>query len=99
MDDQFVEIYSKVIHEYDGNLEQLRLVVSSFREQEFIQIRKYYLDFNGDWYPTKDGISFPISINNIKELFCGVAEIMSLAESKSAIEEYFGEIINTVYQG
>ena len=47
--------------------------------------------------PTPDGIAFPIDFNNSRELFSGLVEILSLAESKEIIEEHFSELIQGVY--
>lgn len=91
------EIYSKPIYTLESGFEQIRLVINEFNGVEYLHLRKYYLDFNEEWQPTKDGISIPLTIDNVKELFAGIAEIISLAESKEVIEQYFGEVIRTVY--
>jgi hypothetical protein len=91
------ELFERVIlHDSERHL-QVRLTVSTFRGVEYISLRKYYLDFNEEWKPTPDGISFPITIENSRELFIGLTEILSLAESKSIIEEEFGKIISDLY--
>ena len=43
-------IYEKVIQETEH--EQVRLVVSTFRDIEYISLRKYYLDFEEEWKPS-----------------------------------------------
>lgn len=91
------EMYQRVIH-YDSDKEvQVRLTVSTFRGVEYLSLRKYYLDFEEEWKPTPNGISMPITIENSKELFIGLTEILSLAESKDIIEQEFSEIISDLY--
>ena len=91
------EIYEKVIH-YDEQKEiQVRLTVSSFRGVEYLHLRKYYLDFEEEWKPTPEGIAMPLDFNNSRELFSGLVEILSLAESKEIIEEHFQDLIQDVY--
>lgn len=91
------EIFERIIN-YDREKEvQIRLTVSTFRGVEYLSLRKYYLDFHEEWKPTPDGISMPITIENSRELFIGLTEILSLAESKSIIEEEFGNIISDLY--
>jgi hypothetical protein len=91
------ELFEKVIN-YDQEKEiQIRLTVSTFRGVEYLSLRKYYLDFHEEWKPTPDGISMPITIENSRELFIGLTEILSLAESKSVIEEEFKDIISDLY--
>ena len=91
------EIYSRPVYTLEDEFIQVKLVVNEFNGVEYLHLRKYYLDFNEEWQPTKEGISIPLTIENIKELFIGVAEIMSLAESKDILKRYFGELINTIY--
>ena len=60
-------------------------------------MREYYLDFEEDWKPSNKGISIPLDFENSKELFIGLSEILSMAENKQVLEEFFGEIIRDVY--
>jgi len=95
---QAPELYERVIH-YDSVKEvQIRLTVSTFRGVEYLSLRKYYLDFFEEWKPTPEGISMPIDFSNSKELFIGLTEILSLAESKEIIEENFKELIQDIYK-
>lgn len=91
------ELFERIIN-YDREKEiQIRLTVSTFRGVEYLSLRKYYLDFHEEWKPTPDGISMPITIENSRELFIGLTEILSLAESKCIIEEEFKDIISDLY--
>ena len=87
--------YERVTNEKDT--EQLRLVINTFRGVEYLSLRKYYLDFDEEWLPSKEGISMPLDIENAQELFTGLVEILSLAESKSILEEEFKEILDQIY--
>ena len=88
-------MYEKVIQETE--YEQIRLVVSTFRDVEYLSLRKYYLDFEEEWKPTKDGITMPIDFDNSRNLFEGLVEILSLAESKTILEQEFKEILDQIY--
>lgn len=88
-------IYEKVIQEKEA--EQVRLVINTFRGVEYISLRKYYLNFEEEWLPSKDGITMPLDLDNSRELFVGLVEILSLAESKSILEEEFKEILDEIY--
>jgi hypothetical protein len=95
---QAPELYERIIH-YDSDKEvQIRLTVSNFRGVEYLSLRKYYLDFFEEWRPTPEGISMPIDFSNSKEMFIGLTEILSLAESKEIIEENFKELIQDIYK-
>jgi TPP-dependent indolepyruvate ferredoxin oxidoreductase alpha subunit len=43
------------------------------------------------------GISMPIDFDNSRNLFQGLVEILSLAESKSIIETEFRELLDEIY--
>jgi len=88
-------IYEKVIQETEH--EQIRLMVSTFRNVEYISLRKFYLDFEEEWQPSREGISMPIDFDNSRNLFQGLIEILSLAESKNILEEEFKELLDEIY--
>mgnify|MGYP001551743941 CR=1 FL=1 len=92
------EVYERVIWEDDVKHNQIRLVVNTFRGVEYLHLRKYYLDFEEEWRPSGDGIAFPLEVDNTRELFTGLAEIISLAESREVIEELFGDLIQGLYK-
>tara|TARA_Y100000310_G_scaffold98795_1_gene96575 strand:+ start:1654 stop:1962 length:309 start_codon:yes stop_codon:yes gene_type:complete len=91
------EIYSRIIHEKENGLEQVRLTINTFRDIEYIHLRKYYLDFEEEWKPSKEGIAMPLDLTNSYELFAALVEILSLAESKEMIHKHFGNLITEVY--
>jgi len=92
------ELYERVIH-YDQVKEvQVRLTVSTFRGIEYLSIRKYYMDFEEEWKPSKEGVTMPIDFSNSKELFIGLTEILSLAESKQVLEEHFSDLLTDIYK-
>ena len=88
-------VYEKVINEKDN--QQIRLVISTFRGVEYLSLRKYYLEFEENWLPSKEGITMPVYLENVQELFRGLVEILSLAESKAILESEFKEILDEIY--
>ena len=90
-------MYERVIWEDDTKGHQVRLSVNTFRGVEYLHLRKYYLDFDEEWKPSSEGLAMPISIENSRELFSGLVEILSLAESRELLEEHFSDLINEVY--
>lgn len=91
------ETYERVIHTDNERHIQVRLVVSTFRGVEYIHLRKYFLNFDEEWCPTPDGIAFPLDLDNSRELFTGLVEILSLAESKDILEQEFKEQLDNIY--
>jgi hypothetical protein len=64
---------------------QVRVSVDEFRGSEYLSIRKYYMDFDGEWAPTKDGISVPLTIDTTTNLFKAIANILSQAETNDIL--------------
>ena len=95
---QAPEAYSRVIHYDEVKEVQIRLTINTFRDIEYMHLRKYYMDFNEEWKPTPEGIAMPLDLTNSRELFAGSIEILSLAESKSLIEEHFSDLIQDLYK-
>ena len=91
-----MESYSKIIL-YEP-FRQIRLTINEFREEEYLHLREYYLDFEEEWKPTNKGIAIPLELDTSKELFIALSEIISLAENKQVLEEFFGETIRDLYQ-
>jgi hypothetical protein len=90
------DIYERVIE--NGEHNQVRLVINEFNDVEYLHLRKYYMDFDETWKPSNEGISFPLDMQNTKELFTGLVEILSLAESRDIIIEHFKELLSEIYQ-
>lgn len=91
-------MYEKIVH-YDEKKEtQVRLTVSSFRGIEYLHLRKYYLAFTEEWMPSPEGIAMELDFDNSRELFAGLVEILSLAESKEILEEHFKDFIQEIYK-
>jgi len=79
------DVYEKIILEQEDKEIQYRLVVSNFNDVEYVHIRKYYLDFEGEYKPTKEGVCIPFELNSLSNLFEGLVELLSLSESKQRI--------------
>ena len=90
-------VYERVIHVDDVKDIQIRLTVNTFRGVEYLHLRKYYMDFEGDWAPSVEGVAMPLSFDNSRELFSGLVEILSLAESKEILEKEFKQELDNIY--
>lgn len=92
------EMYEKIIHYDEAKEIQVRLTINTFRGIEYLHLRKYYLDFEEEWKPTPEGIAMPLDFDNSRNLFEGLIEILSLAESREIIEEHFLDLIQELYK-
>ena len=91
-------LYERIIEEDTYKPFQIRLAVNTFRGVEYLHLRKYYLDFDEEWKPSNEGVAMPITMENSRELFAGLVEILSLAESKSLLKEHFKDLLDNIYQ-
>ena len=91
------EIYEKIISEKEGGTEQIRLTINEFRGVEYLHLRKYYQDFEGEFKPSKDGVAMQLDFENSKALFEGLVEILSIAEAKDILETHFKDILDEIY--
>lgn len=93
-----VEVYSRIVY-YDTDKDiQVRLGINEFRDVEYLFLRKYYRDFEGEFKPSNEGVNMPLGIGNAKEMFAGLVEILSLGEAKQVIQEEFKELVEHLYQ-
>ena len=86
-------LYERLIEENIEKGFQVKLVVNDFREVTYIQLRKYFLTYEGDWQPSREGISIPASIENIHSLLYGLLDICSKAEGEQVIKHFYDEIV------
>ena len=83
--------YEKLIYENTDKVYQLRLTVSEFGDKYYVNIRKYFLSYESEWIPSKEGISMEASMGNISALLEGLLEIVSQEEGKELITKVYNE--------
>ncbi len=91
------EVYSRIVYYDEAKDIQVRLGINEFRGVEYLFLRKYYRDFEGEFKPSNEGVNMPLGIENSKEMFAGLVEILSLAESKQIIVDNFKDLIEATY--
>ncbi len=86
-------LYEKLIYENLEKGQQYRLTVSEFRDVQYLHVRKYFLDYEGEWVPTKEGAAIPATIQNTYALLDGLIEICSKEESIDSLIKHFEQKI------
>jgi hypothetical protein len=81
-------LYDKLIEENQEKGYQIRLVVNDFKDVTYIQLRKYFLSYEGEWVPSREGVSIPASTENIYAMVDGLFDICSKAEGEDIIKHY-----------
>lgn len=82
-------LYKKIIYDNQDKFYQLNLTVSEFREKFYVNVRKYFLDYSGEYIPSREGISMEASISNVLSLLDGLIDIVSKEEAIDLIDDYF----------
>jgi hypothetical protein len=84
--------YEKTIYENAEKFYQLKLTVSEFRDKYYINIRKYFQSYEGDFVPSREGVSMEASMENIYALLDGLFEIVSQGEASEIVKRYADKI-------
>lgn len=87
-------LYERLIEENLDKGYQIKLVVNEFKEVVYVQLRKYFLSYEGEWIPSREGISVPASIENIHNILYGLFDICAKAEGKEVIDFFYSKINN-----
>lgn len=87
-------LFERLIYQNDLKNYQLKVVANLFRDVEYLHIRKYFLSFDDGYVPSKEGISIPMSIENIYAILDALIELCSKAETTDAITQHFEKKIS-----
>jgi hypothetical protein len=82
------ETLSAVIFENREWGKQVRLTVSEFRDNYYLGIREYFLDFEEEWLPSKNGMSFPYNLKTTTNMFQAFTKLLSEAEVLHEVAKY-----------
>ena len=80
--------YEKTIYENSEKFYQLKLTLSEFRDKYYLNIRKYFQSYEGDFVPSREGVSMEASVENIYALLDGLFDIVSRGEAREIVEYY-----------
>lgn len=80
--------YEKTIYENTEKFYQLKLTLSEFRDKYYVNIRKYFQSYEGDFVPSREGVSMEASVENIYALLDGLFDIVSQGEAREIVQHY-----------
>ncbi len=82
-------LYEKLIYEDTVKSVQLKVVVNEFKDIQYLHIRKYFLSYEGEWIASHEGVSMPITIDNVTKLTDALLELCSTAEGTDLLNKHF----------
>jgi len=80
--------YEKTIYENTEKFYQLKLTLSEFRDKYYLNIRKYFQSYEGDFVPSREGVSMEASVENIYALLDGLFDIVAQGEAREIVQHY-----------
>lgn len=86
-------MYEKLIYENEEKGYQYRITYSVFREVEYLHIRKYFLTYEGEYHPSKEGATIPATIQNTYNLLDGLLDVLSKSEGWDSIKAHISSKI------
>lgn len=88
-----VPLFEKLIYQNDDKFYQVRLTISEFRDTHYVNIRKYFQSYEGEYVPSREGISMEASLHNLFALLDGLMEICSYAESIEVVLKHLSRFM------
>lgn len=92
MTDESEVLVEEILSEDEVKGKQIRFVISSFRGMHYMHLREYYLGFEGDYLPSKNGMNIPVSIEATNTLFRALAKAISKSELKFILDDIYNEL-------
>jgi len=81
------ELLVKAIDKGLGN--RIHIRISKFRDRDYLDIRNFYEDDNGEWKPTRKGIAVPVDLYD--DLMAALGEAKPEIEKRAAEAKAAGE--------
>lgn len=87
-------LYERLIEENMDKGFQIKLVINDFKDVTYIQLRKFFLSYEGIFVPSREGVSIPAGTENIYALLDGLLDICSRAEGEEIIKKYYDKFFD-----
>lgn len=71
-------VFDRVLYQKD-EFTRLQMSRSTFQTQQYLSIRYWYMDFEGDWKPTGDGINWHYNDASYNLLVDALAELVKIS--------------------
>lgn len=63
-----------------------KLCVTEFRGKNYLSIREWFLDFEGDYAPTRNGFTIPYTLDNTQAVYTALVKLLSKAEVLNTLD-------------
>lgn len=83
--------FERDIYEDKDRFFKIVVSVSEFHDKMYLNIRKQFLSFEGEYIPSKEGVSMPFTLETTSNVFRAFAEILSSTESEKEMVRIIDE--------
>lgn len=87
--------YEKLIYENQDKFYRLYVTVSEFKDKYYVNIRKYFQSYEGEFVPSREGVSMEASIGNIQAILEAFLEIASNEEGHQLLTQLYKQHVET----
>lgn len=79
-------VFEKLISENPEKFQETRFIVSCFRGEHYLSLRKYFLSYDEGFIASREGISIKYEMSSSLKLLEALMEIIPLGECKHLID-------------
>lgn len=83
------DVFDRLLYENEDKGYQYRLTLSEFRGVQYLNVRKYFMTYESEYVPSKEGASIPATISNLLALVDGLMELLALEEKQDLVLKHF----------
>ena len=87
-------MFSRILHVHEDKGYDVRITVSEFKGVWYVNLRKYYLSYEGEYVPSTEGVSFPAEFQNVLRLVQASLEIISTEEAKHELAQTLRKLLD-----
>lgn len=83
-----MDVYERKIFETADGDGAVILKARKYAGRYYLDLREYFVGFDGEWAPTKTGISLPLTLSTVPALFDALLEFLDSTEADHLIKQY-----------
>ena len=84
-------LLDEIICEIPEKYIQWRVTINIFRGVEYLHFRKYFMDMDGEFIPSKEGACLPVDLQRLSNIVSALFKVLSDAEALNAVLEHLDE--------
>ena len=91
-------IYEKDIYLFPCGTKKAAIRLIEYGAREFLDLRVYYLGYEEDWLPTKEGFRIEATLESVSGIFDALVDLLSNKEATKLSEKLITAVHNIYNQ-